>query len=186
MWSSRKGGEEGIKPVLDFFKTSLLPDVERYSFSTYKGWLSYGKAHLVRRPKSISFLWHISMGRQMFERIVNNTDDPSDILARVLSWLDSSDNQIDTVRRFAFLAVLMGKSTFDPPSIFAPDGWPPCRSLFMTAIYSLEGVEEIRELDSDGDAVVCECRTASGLPLRKYKIKFEVASDVRPVIYFFR
>jgi hypothetical protein len=122
----------------------------------------------------------------MFERTVNNTDDLSDILARVLSLLDSSDNQVHTVRLSAFLAVLRGKSTFDPPSIFAPDDRPPCRSLFTTSIYSLEGVEEIRELDSDGDAVVCECRTASGLPVRKDKIKFEVASGVGPAIYFFR
>jgi hypothetical protein len=100
--------------------------------------------------------------------------------------LDSSDSQVDTVRRSAFLAVLRGKSTFDPPSTFALDDRPPCRSLFTTAIYSLEGVEEIRELDSGGDAVVCECRTASGLPVRKDKIKFEVASDVWLAIYFFR
>jgi hypothetical protein len=186
MGSSGKGGEEVMKPAVDFFKASLLPDVEQYSLWTYNGWLSYGKAHLVRRPKSISFLRHISVGRQTFERIVNNIDNLSDILVRVLSWLDSSDNQVDTVRRSAFLAVLRDKSTFNQPSIFAPDDRPPCRSLFTTAIYSLEGVEEIQELDSDGDAVVCECRTAIGLPVRKDKIKFEVVSDVGPVIYFFR
>jgi hypothetical protein len=100
--------------------------------------------------------------------------------------LDSSDSQVDTVRRSAFLAVPRGKSTFDPPSTSAPDDRPPCRSLFGTATYSLEGVEEIRKLDSGGDAVVCEFRTASGLPVCEDKIKFEVASNVGPVIYFFR
>jgi hypothetical protein len=40
MWSPGKGGDGVMKPAVDFFKVSLPPDVEQYSFSIYKGWLS--------------------------------------------------------------------------------------------------------------------------------------------------
>jgi hypothetical protein len=68
----------------------------------------------------------------------------------------------------------------------SPDDRPPCRSLFTTAIYPIEGVEEIQELGPDDTAMASECRTANGSRARKKNVVFEVASDVRQVIYFFR